>query len=95
MGFAVKKSKVHPYITRKKGVCGGRPTISGTRIPVWSIIKWYKLGMSLEEIIREFPQLTPAQIHDAFSYYYDNQEEIEKDIADNEDEAYFRKMSVR
>jgi len=95
MGLAVKKIKKHPYINRRQGVCGGRSIISGTRIPVWSIIKWYKLGMSLEEIIREFPQLTPAQIHDAFSYYYDNQEEIEKDIADNEDEAYFRKMSAK
>ncbi len=92
MGFAVHKSKVHPYITRKKGVCGSRSIIDGTRIPVWSIIKWYKLGMSIEDIMREFPQLTPSQVHDAFSYYYDNQEEIERDIAENEDEAYIRKM---
>jgi len=90
MGLAVKKSKLHPYISHKKGVCGERSIIEGTRIPVWSIIKWYKFGMSIENIMREFPQLTPAQIHDAFSYYYDNQEEIEKDIADNENGAYFR-----
>ena len=92
MGFAVKKSKAHPYITRKKGVCGGRSIIEGTRFPVWSIIRWYKLGMSIEDILREFPQLTPSQVHDAFSYYYDNQEEIEKDITENEDEAYIEKM---
>ena len=60
MGFAVKKSRVHPYTTRKKGVCGGRSIIEGTRIPVWSIIKWYKLGMSIEDIMREFPQLSPS-----------------------------------
>ena len=95
MGFAVKKSKVHPYITHKRGVCGGRSIIKGTRIPVWSIMKWYKLGISLEEIMREFPQLTPAQIHDAFSYYYDDLEEIEKDIAENENEAYFREITTR
>jgi uncharacterized protein (DUF433 family) len=93
--FAVKKSKIHPYITRKKGVCGGRSVIEGTRIPVWSIIKWYKLGMTLEEIMREFPQLTPAQIHDAFSYYYDNLEEIERDISENEDEAYLREITAK
>ena len=93
MGFALKKSKKHPYVSNKKGVCGGRSIIAGTRIPVWSITKWYKLGLSLEDIIREFPQLTPSQIHDAFSYYYDNQEEIEKDIADNENEAYFREAT--
>ena len=95
MALAAKKSKMHPYVSAKKGICGGRGVIEGTRIPVWSIIKWYKLGMSFEEIVREFPQLTPAQIHDAFSYYYDNQEEIETDIMDNEDEARYRELSVK
>ncbi len=95
MGLAAKKSKVHPYISAKKGICGGRSVIEGTRIPVWSLIKWYKLGMSFEEIMREFSQLNPAQIHDAFSYYYDNQEEIEKDIMDNENEARYREMSAQ
>ncbi len=92
MGTTVGKSKKHPYVSSRKGICGGRSVIEGTRIPVWSIIKWYKLGMSLEKILREFPQLTPSQIHDAFSYYYDNQEEIEKDIAENEDELSLREM---
>ncbi len=92
MRSTIKKSKIHPYISRKKGVCGGRSVINGTRIPVWSIIKWYKLGMPVEDIIREFPQLTPSQIHDAFSYYYDNQDEIEKDIVENEDEDSLRNI---
>ena len=90
MGLAVKKTRLHPYISKKKGVCGGRSIIEGTRVPVWSIIKWHKLGVSIEEIIREFPLLAPSQIHDAFSYYYDNQKEIENDIADNENESCFR-----
>ena len=92
MKLAVKNSKKHPYISKQKGVCGGRSVIEETRIPVWSIIKWYRIGMSVEDIIREFPQLTPSQIHDAFSYYYDNQEEIEKDIVENEDEVSLRNM---
>ena len=94
MGLAVKKSKIHPHVSRRKGVCGGRSIIEGTRIPVWSLIKWYKIGVSVEDIIREFPQLTPSQVHDAFSYYYDNQEEIERDIAENEDEAFYRKKTT-
>jgi len=92
MGLAAKKSKVHPYISVKKGTCGGRSIVEGTRIPVWSIIKWYRLGMSFEDIMREFSTLNPAQIHDAFSYYYDHQEEIERDILDNEDETRYRVM---
>jgi uncharacterized protein (DUF433 family) len=86
MQHALKKSKIHPYITRIEGVCGGRSIIEGTRIPVWSIIKWYKTGMTVEEIINEFSHVNPSHIYDAFSYYYDNQEEIERDIRENEDE---------
>lgn len=87
MRLAVKKSKIHPYISSKKGVCSGRSIIEGTRIPVWSIIRWYKTGMTIEEILKGFPHLTPSQVYDAFSYYYDNQKEIEKDIAENEEES--------
>ncbi len=95
MRLAHNKSKMHPYISAKKGICGGRSVIEGTRIPVWSIIRWYKLGMTFEEIVREFPQLNPAQIHDAFSYYYDNQQEIERDIKDNEDETRYNEIPAK
>ena len=92
MEVAVKESKVHPYVTNVPGVCGGRSVIEGTRIPVWSLVKWYKLGFSIEDIMREFPQLHPSQVYDAFSYYYDHQEEIEHDILENGDEDSLRKM---
>ena len=39
------------YITRIPGVCGGRPIIKGTRTPVKAIIGYYKLGLSVEEIL--------------------------------------------
>ena len=55
MTLAVKKISVHPYVTKKKGVCGGRSVVRGTRIPVWSLIQWYKQGMTIEELTREFP----------------------------------------
>lgn len=95
MKVALKKQKKHPHISNKKGICGGRSIIDGTRIPVWSVIMWYKIGMSFEDIMREFPKLTPAQVHDAFSYYYDNQEEIEKDIMENEEDVHLREMSSK
>lgn len=31
---ALKPKVKHPYITHKKGVCGGKPIIAGTRIKV-------------------------------------------------------------
>ncbi len=83
MNLSARKISVHPYVTSKKGVCGGRSIVRGTRIPVWSLIQWYKQGMTIEDVVREFPRLKPAQVHDAFSYYYDNRKEIEKDMAEN------------
>jgi type III restriction enzyme len=88
MTVTAKRISKHPYVTQKKGVCGGRSVIRSTRIPVWSLIQWYKQGMTIEDIMREFPQLKPAQVHDAFSYYYDNRKEVEKDITENEMEPH-------
>jgi len=34
------------------------------------------------------PELTPAQVYDAFSFYYDHQEEIEKELELNREENW-------
>jgi uncharacterized protein (DUF433 family) len=39
--------------------------------------------MTPEELAAEFRHLTLAQIHDALSYYYDHQGDIDRDIAAN------------
>jgi len=86
------KISPHPYVERKKRVCGGRPVIRGTRFPVSSIAWNHKLGFTVEEILREFPHLTPAQVYDALSYYYDHQSEIEEEIHQAHDvEAWMKK----
>ena len=72
---------IHPYVERVTGVQGGRPIIKGTRFPVNSIVQNYRRGLSVDEILREFPQLSPAQVHDALSYYYDHQTEMDLEIA--------------
>lgn len=40
----------------------GKPCIKGTRIAVWDILGWLASGMSHEEIIEDFPQLTQEDI---------------------------------
>lgn len=72
----------HPYVERRPHVQGGRPIIRGSRFPVSSIIQDYRRGLSVEEILREFPSLRPAEIHDALSYYYDHQAEMDHEIAE-------------
>ena len=85
----------HPYIVRIESVCGERPIIKGTRTPVRSIIGYYKLGLSVEEILEGLPHLSAAQIYDAISYYLDHQEEIERDFKESRLEAILEKYNLQ
>lgn len=77
----------HPYVERRPGVQGGRAVIKGSRFPVSSIVQNYRHGLTVEEILREFPQLRPAEVYDALSYYHDHREQVEQEIAELTDEA--------
>lgn len=81
----VQRKVKHPYITRKKGFCGGKPIIAGTRIKVAQIaIEYDRMGWAPDEIIQAHPHLTLAQVHDALSYYYDHIQEINANIRESE-----------
>jgi len=76
----------HPYVARKKGTCGGKPVIKGTRIKIAQVaIEYDRMGMTPDEIIQAHPHLTLAQVHDALSYYYENAQEINEDIRADEE----------
>ena len=87
----VTLNKKHPHITNRKGICGGEPVIDGTRTPVRSIVGYYKLGMSVDEILEGLPYLKAAEVYDALAYYFDNPEEIEEYIEDNDEEKLMKK----
>lgn len=42
-------------------------------------------GWSAEEIIRQYPHLTPAEVHAALGYYYDHREQIDAELAEEVD----------
>ena len=67
----------------------------GTRVPVRAIVGYYKLGLSVEEILEGMPHLTAAQVHDALSYYHDHQAEIEREIQDNRLESIMKRQSLQ
>jgi uncharacterized protein (DUF433 family) len=83
------------YITQIPGVCGGRPIIKGTRTPVKAIAGYYKMGLSVEEILEGLPHLTPAQVYEALSYYHDHQSEIEQDIAESQVERLIERYGLK
>jgi uncharacterized protein (DUF433 family) len=65
--------------------CGGQAVITNTRIRVSVILGCCRLGMSVKEIVCQYPSLKPADVHDALAYAYDHIDEVEQAIAaDNE-----------
>ncbi|MBC7105160.1 MAG: DUF433 domain-containing protein [Firmicutes bacterium] len=49
-------------------VCFGRPCIRGTRIWVSLILDLLAGGLTLEDVLAEYPQLEPADIRAAVAY---------------------------
>lgn len=82
MSTAEPVEVAHPHVERRAGVQGGRPVIKGTRFPVSSIVLNHRRGLSVEEMLLEFPHLTPAQVYDALSYYYDHRKQVDQEIAE-------------
>jgi len=74
----------HPHIEKREGYRGGRAIVRGTNFPVSSVVTYVlKHGMLPEELVRTFPHLSLAQVHDALSYYYDSPDEIDREITQN------------
>lgn len=74
-------------IVRTPEIRGGRPRIAGAGVTVRRIVGWYKLGLSPEEIADRIGHLSLAQVYAALAYYHANREEIEADIAAEEEET--------
>ena len=63
------------HIESREGVCGGKPCIAGTRIRVWDIYVCHEVrGMTPDEIVAQYPQISLADVHAAMAYYWDNRE---------------------
>src|SRR4026209_725671 len=82
MGTA-KANISYPHVTKTPGVYGGKACIDGTRIRVNNVVLLHKGGANDEEIREAYPDLTPAQIHAALAYYYDNREEIDRELEES------------
>ena len=87
----MRNTKVtHPHVRTKEGIQGGKPTIKGSRLPVSTLIIHYKTGKDTDEILELYPQLKPAQVYDAISYYHDHREQMEKEIDKLQDEDHWK-----
>jgi uncharacterized protein (DUF433 family) len=63
-------------ITIESGKRGGRPTVRGMRISVGDVLGWLAVGMSHEEIIRDYPELTERDIRACLAYAADRERRL-------------------
>lgn len=64
------------YITIEPGKRSGKPCIRGMRITVYDILSYLAAGMSIEEIIEDFPELTKDDILACLAFAADSEKKI-------------------
>ena len=60
-------------ITIEAGKRGGKPCIRGMRITVYEVLDYLASGMSNAEILKDFPDLTAADIQACLAYAADRE----------------------
>ena len=59
------------YIVTDKAVLLGKPTVKGTRISVEHVVSLLAQGWSDQQILDNYPRLTPQSIQAVFAYLYE------------------------
>jgi uncharacterized protein (DUF433 family) len=52
----------------RPGVRSGKPCFIGTRITVYDVLEYLAGGMSAEDIVEDFPELTDAHVRAALEF---------------------------
>jgi uncharacterized protein (DUF433 family) len=63
-------------ITIEPGKRGGKPTIRGMRITVQDVLEYLAGGMSEEEILADFPELTHEDIRACLAFAADRERKL-------------------
>lgn len=63
-------------ITIEPGKRGGRPCVRGMRIAVSDVLGWLAAGMSHEQILSDYPELTEEDIRACLAYAADRERRL-------------------
>lgn len=61
------------YITIDSNIRFGKPCIKNTRITVYDVLGWMASGMSIQEIISDYPELNETQIRACLAFAADRE----------------------
>jgi uncharacterized protein (DUF433 family) len=65
-------------ITIEPGKRGGKPCIRHMRISVYDVLSWLASGMSRDEILRDYPELTPEDIQACLRFAADREHHLSR-----------------
>lgn len=60
-------------LTIEPGKRGGKPCIRGLRITVYDVLEYLASGMSMEEVLKDFPYLTREDVLACLAYAADRE----------------------
>lgn len=66
----------HNYITIEPGKKSGKPCIRGMRITVYDVLGYLAAGMTIEEILGDFPELSREDILACLAFAADVEKKI-------------------
>ena len=72
---------MNPYVEIDSGVCGGKPVIRGTRIPLTVIIDQLAEVGSVSGLLEKYPELSADQVAGALRYCHSVIEHTELEFA--------------
>ena len=75
-------------IEKNPGVCGGSACIAGTRMTVWGLVEARRLGYSEADLLTSYPSIEATDIANAWAYAEAFPDEIETEIAANDEVMY-------
>jgi uncharacterized protein (DUF433 family) len=67
------------------GDCGGDPCVAGTRIMVWLVESYHRLGMTEAQLLDAYPTLRAVDLVNSWAYVAAHPDEIERQIRENEE----------
>ncbi|PSQ60113.1 MAG: hypothetical protein BRD27_04855 [Bacteroidetes bacterium QH_10_64_19] len=73
-------------VVQVEDICGGVPTLEGTRIRVSDVVAQIEYQEKTpEEVVSSFPSLSVPDVYAALTYYYERPTQIRTEIRDREE----------
>ena len=70
----------YPHVVKPLGESARLERHPRTRVSM-IVADYLWRGWSAEEIVRQYPYLTPAEVHAALAYYFDHRDDIDGELA--------------